>query len=106
MARLRIALVVTIVAIEAAELALFARAFGREILGLLAVRLLLALVLAGFYLRGSAVARVVLGALRLMAFMVAFVMAVGLEGPTSVLLCAVAVVDGAVGAVLLRSRND
>ena len=88
-------------AIEAAELPLFGAAFGKEITALLAVRLLLTIVLVVFFLRKNPVARVVLGGLRIMAFAVAFTMAIGIQGWIAWTLGALAVADGAAGLCLL-----
>jgi len=94
------------VALELLELALFALAFGAALAGLLAVRTVLAVVLAVFTARGQPVARAVLGALRLLAAAVALGMAPLVEGGPLLLaaLVAAGIGDVAVGLTLLMRR--
>lgn len=94
-------LAAAIVASEIAQLPLFAHAFGKEVMALLAVRLLLTIVLVVFFLRKHTVAKMVLGSLRVMAFCVGFIMALGESGGVAWALGALAVVDGAAGITLL-----
>jgi len=94
------------VALELVELPLFALAFGAPLAGLLAVRTLLAAVLAVFTARGQPLARAVLGALRLLAATVALGMAPLVEGNTLLVaaLAAAGLGDAAVGLTLLMRR--
>jgi hypothetical protein len=96
------------VALEIAELPLFTLAFGSALAFLLAIRTVLAAVLAVFTARGQPVARAVLGALRLLAASVALGMAPLVEG-SSALTAGMAVAgacDALVGlALLLRKRT-
>jgi hypothetical protein len=95
-----------VLVIEVGQLPLFARAFGLEITALLAVRLLLTATLVVLFVRRSTVARMILGALRVMAFCVAFIMAVGLTGWLAWTLGASAVIDGTAGLLLLLLPFD
>ncbi len=94
------------VALELLELPLFALAFGAPLAGLLAVRTVLAAVLAAFAVRGQPVARAVLGALRLLAATVALGMAPIVDGGTLLVaaLAAAGAGDAAVGLALLMRR--
>ena len=94
-------LAAAIVAIEIAQLPLFAHAFGNEVLALLVVRLLLTIVLVALFLRKSTVAKMVLGSLRVMAFCVGFIMAINESGGVAWALGTLAVADGAAGITLL-----
>jgi hypothetical protein len=96
------------VALELVELPLFALAFGAPLAGLLAVRTVLAVVLAVFAGRGQPVARAVLGALRLLAATVAIGMAPLVEsGPMLVAaLAAAGLGDALVGLTLLMRRTS
>ena len=71
---------VAAVAAEAVALPLYGAAFGGPLVGLLAVRAALTIVLVAFTWRGSAVGRAVLGGLRLMAGLVGVVMATIVDG--------------------------
>jgi len=95
------------VLLELIELPLFGLAFGWALAGLLAIRTVLAIVLAVFTARGQPVARSVLGALRMLAATVALGMAPIVEGPVA-LVAAIAVAgacDAALGLVLLLRRG-
>jgi hypothetical protein len=96
------------VALELVELPLFALAFGAPLAGLLAVRTILAVVLAVFAARGQPLARAVLGALRLLAATVALGMAPLVEGNTLLVaaLAAAGLGDAAVGLTLLMRRTS
>lgn len=90
-----------ILAIEIADVPLFAIAFGNEVLAVLIVRLLLTTALVVFTLKRSAVAQKILGALRMMTFCIGFIMAIGLTGAIAWTIGALAVADMAAGTALL-----
>lgn len=104
MRRTRLLLIAACV-LEAAQLPVYGWAFGGPVLGLIAVRAVLTVVLAAFALRQQVV-RVVLGALRLMAALVGIVMATLLRDEPALLAALVAfgVLDGALGFALMMRR--
>ena len=65
------------------------------------MRLLLTIVLVVLFLRRNVVARMILGALRVMAFCVGFAMAIETAGGIAWALGALSVADGAAGITLL-----
>jgi hypothetical protein len=93
--------------LEAVQLPLYAAAFGGALTGLVAVRALLTLALAAVTWRGHTIARVVLGAVRLMAMFVGAVMATLMESRGLALaLGGACILDGAVGIMLLWRRGS
>lgn len=99
----RASVALLVVLIEVVEIPLFANAFGEEIVALLAVRMLLTMVVGSFFIRpgGHDVARVLLGALRILAFCVGVVMAVDAHAWA---LLAVSLLDGGAAIALFRMR--
>ncbi len=105
-ARRVLSLAIAALTLEAAELALYGAAFDQELVGLIAVRTVVTIVLFVFAVRGSTVGRMVLGALRVMAGLVGVVMAtVVKDAPTiAIVLGSVCALDTGVGLALLATK--
>ena len=97
--RATIALLVVI--LDLAQIPLYQQQFGDEIVALLGVRMLLTMVVAGFFLRRSEMARILLGAVRALAFSVGFIM--GLDAGNGSILAA-SILDLVAAVMLFRMR--
>jgi len=90
-----------VVILDIAEIPLYQLRFGEEIVALLGVRMLLTMVVASFFVRRSEIGRMLLAAIRALAFFVGFIM--GLDaGDWSIL--AASILDGIAAITLLRMR--
>jgi hypothetical protein len=97
----RASLALFVVLVEICQIPLFEAAFGAEFIALLSVRLLLTFVLCAFLIRGNNIARILLGAVRAMAFMVAIVMSIQAEAWA---LAYVSILDAVAAVLLFRMR--
>ena len=91
-----------VVLVEVTQIPLFAKLFGEEIVALLSVRMVLTMIVAAFFVRNASnFARILLAAIRGLAFAVAIVMGIDAAAWT---LVATAVVDGGAVAGLAWGR--
>jgi hypothetical protein len=97
----RASIALLVVFVEIVQIPLFEAAFGAELVAMLSVRLLLTFVLCAFFIRGNNIARILLAAVRLMAFLVASVMAIQAGAWT---LAYVSVLDLVASVILFRMR--